>query len=76
MTSYDYFNNRSQEEDQSYNNTSANDSDAIESNNVKINVCSEKNHSLIYNDTMQATDVSVIPSKENVKCQAQLITQI
>ena len=61
----EYFRNKFLEEDQTDDNASINNSDTIRSNNVKICISSENNHSLIWNDTMQEIDVSVIPSKEN-----------
>ena len=64
-TTLEYFSNKFLEEDQTDHNASINNSDTTKSNNVKICISSENNHSLIWNDTMQEIDVSVIPSKEN-----------
>ena len=63
LTTLKYFCHKFLEEDQT--DDSINNSDTIRSNNVKICISSENNHSLIWNDTMQEIDVSVIPSKEN-----------
>ena len=60
-----HFCNKFLEEDQTDRNASKHNSDTIRSNNVKTCISSENNHSLIWNDTMQEIDVSVIPSKEN-----------
>ena len=64
LTTWEYFRNKFLEEDQTDDNASVNNSDAIRSNNVKIYISSENNHSLIWNDTIQEIDVFVIP-KEN-----------
>ena len=65
LAALEYFRNKFLEEDQTDDNGSINNSDTIRSNNVKIRISSEKNHSIIWNDTMQEIDVSVILSKEN-----------
>ena len=65
LKTLEYFCSKFLEENQTDDNASINNSDTIRSNNVKICISSENNHSLIWNDTMQETDVSVIPSKEN-----------
>ena len=65
LTTLEYFRNKFLEEDQTDDNASINNTDTIRSNNVKICIFSENKHSLIWNDTMQEIDVSVIPSKEN-----------
>ena len=72
MTTFKYFNNKFQEENQTDENASVNNSDGIRSNNVKINIFSQKRHSLIWNDTMHKIDVSVIASKE--KCDIPIST--
>ena len=65
LTTLERFRNKFLEEDQTDDNASINNSDAIRSNNLKIYISSENNHCLVWNDTMQKIDVSVIPSKEN-----------
>ena len=65
LTTFENFRNKFLEEDQTDDNASINSSDAIRSNNLKIYISSENNHCLVWNDTMQKIDVSVIPSKEN-----------
>ena len=65
LKTLEYFCSKFLEENQTDDNASINNSDTIRSNNVKICISSENNHSLIWNDTMQEIDVSVIPSKEN-----------
>ena len=72
MTTFEHFNNKFQEENQTDENASVNNSDGIRSNNVKINIFSQKRHSLIWNDTMHKIDVSVIASKE--KCDIPIST--
>ena len=66
LLTLEYFRDKFQEKYQTDYNDSLNNSDAIKSNNVKNNISSKNNHSLICNDTMQLIDVSVISSKE--KC--------
>ena len=65
LTTFENFRNKFLEEDQTDDNASINNSDAIRSNNLKIYISSENNHCLVWNDTIQKIDVSVIPSKGN-----------
>ena len=72
LTTMEYFRHKMLEEDQTDDNAPINNGNAIRSNNVKIHISSENNHSLIWNDAMQEIDVSVIPSKEN--CEKKIST--
>ena len=76
LTTVEYFRHKILEEDQTDDNAPINNGNAIRSNNVKIHISSENNHSLIWNDAMQEIDVSVIPSKENCEKKSQQIARL